>query len=244
MKRLLFPVIFLTSFSAVAQWTGPDVANKIYYTKGFVGIGDVPLYKFHLKGTDDKPLIFAETGDASLSFTRHFLELKAKTNFAQTPYIAWYTPIGLRQGYLGWRTDALGLTLENGFNFSINGGNVGIGTTDTKGYLLAVAGKTITEEVVVKLKANWPDYVFYPDYSLPPLDEVFAYVQQNKRLPDVPSAEEVKMNGINLNEMTSLLLKKVEELTLYLIEAERKHKSLLRRIQILETLREKEVEHN
>ena len=96
-------------------------------------------------------------------------------------------------------------------------GNVGIGTTNTQGYKLAVAGNMIAEEVKVKLQGTWPDYVFNTDYSLMPLKEIKAYVQENKHLPEVPSAKEIEKNGINLSEMNMLLLKKVEELTLHLI---------------------------
>jgi hypothetical protein len=99
-----------------------------------------------------------------------------------------------------------------------NNGNVAIGTTDPKGYKLAVAGKAIAEEIVVKLQSNWPDYVFEKDYNLRPLAEVEDYINQNKHLPEVPAAKEMEQNGINVGEMNLLLLKKVEELTLYVIE--------------------------
>jgi hypothetical protein len=96
-------------------------------------------------------------------------------------------------------------------------GNVSIGTTDPKGYRLAVAGKAIAEEIVVKLQSNWPDYVFEKNYNLRPLAEVETYINQNKHLPEVPAAKEMEANGVNLGEMDMLLLKKVEELTLYVI---------------------------
>jgi hypothetical protein len=96
------------------------------------------------------------------------------------------------------------------------GGNVGIGTTtpDTK---LAVNGTIHSKEVKVDL-TGWPDYVFNSKYDLPSLLEVKTYVDQNQHLPDMPSAQEVKDNGINLGEMNKLLTKKVEELTLYMID--------------------------
>jgi hypothetical protein len=100
-------------------------------------------------------------------------------------------------------------------------GNVGIGTVDTKGYKLAVAGKAIAEEVTVKLQAIWPDYVFEPTYDLKPLAEIEAYIKENKHLPEVPSAKEMEANGVQLGEMNMLLLKKVEELTLYVIEQQK-----------------------
>ena len=118
-----------------------------------------------------------------------------------------------------------------------SGGNVGIGTTDPKGYKLAVAGKTVTEEVVVKLQANWPDYVFDSEYKLLSLSEVEQYIKANKHLPEVPSALQIRENGLSVGEMNTLLLKKVEELTLHLIELKKENDSLKYRVEIIENKR-------
>jgi hypothetical protein len=113
-------------------------------------------------------------------------------------------------------------------------GNVGIGTTNPPAaYKLAVGGKAIAEEIVVKLQANWPDYVFENTYKLPPLLEVERYIRKNKHLPEVPSAQEVKENGLTLGEMNALLLKKVEELTLYMIESQKKVAELQKEVEAL-----------
>jgi hypothetical protein len=77
----------------------------------------------------------------------------------------------------------------------------------------------------VKLVANWPDYVFKKDYALPSLADVKTYIDQNQHLPEIPSAQQIEKDGINLGEMNKLLLKKVEELTLYLIEMKTKLES-------------------
>jgi len=73
------------------------------------------------------------------------------------------------------------------------------------------------KEVLVTL-TGWPDYVFAEDYSLQSLDEVASYIERNKHLPEMPSATEVAENGVNIGEMNALLLKKVEELTLYILQ--------------------------
>lgn len=112
-------------------------------------------------------------------------------------------------------------------------GDVGIGTTNPKGYKLAINGKTITEEVVVKLYGNWPDYVFENNYKLPSLSELEQFIKTNKHLPDVPTADEVKENGLSLGEMNILLLEKIEELTLHLIE---QHKVNADQEKIIKTL--------
>jgi hypothetical protein len=88
------------------------------------------------------------------------------------------------------------------------------------GYNLLVAGKIMCEELKIKIKtaANWPDYVFASDYKLMSVDSLQNYISQNLHLPNVPSAKEVEENGIMAGEMNGILLKKVEELTLYMIE--------------------------
>lgn len=90
-------------------------------------------------------------------------------------------------------------------------------------YKLAVAGKILSESVTVKLKSNWPDYVFKPSHTLISLSSLSEYIKKNAHLPEVPSAAEVERDGVNLGEMNKVLLKKVEELTLYVIEL---HKEL------------------
>lgn len=99
-------------------------------------------------------------------------------------------------------------------------GNVGIGTGGMQGYKLAVAGNVIAESVNVKLQSSWPDYVFKPDYKLAPLNEVKDFIQVNQHLPDMPSEQQIAREGINLGEINILLVKKMEEITLYLIKSQ------------------------
>jgi len=106
---------------------------------------------------------------------------------------------------------------------TLNNGNVSIGTKDSKGYKLAVNGKIHTNEVRVDMDV-WPDYVFNNDYKLPLLSEVESFINKNHHLPAMPSEAEVKTQGIQLGEMNKILVQKVEELTLYLIEKDKKDK--------------------
>ncbi len=106
------------------------------------------------------------------------------------------------------------------------GGNVGIGTTDTKGFKLGVKGKIAAEEVKVATHSNWADFVFYENYKLPTLEEVENHIKEKGHLKDIPSAKEVEKNGIFLGEMDSKLLQKIEELTLYTIHQEKEIKAL------------------
>jgi hypothetical protein len=84
-------------------------------------------------------------------------------------------------------------------------------------YKLSVEGKIRARKVRVD-QDTWADYVFDNNYSLRPLKEVEQYIQQEKHLPDVPTAEEVKKEGLDLGGNQAILLKKIEELTLYVIE--------------------------
>lgn len=119
-------------------------------------------------------------------------------------------------------------------NIFCDGQNVGIGTANTKGYRLAVAGDIISEEVKVALIENWPDYIFEKDYELRTLEEVEEYIATKGHLPEIPNAAEVTENGINLGEMDAKLLQKIEELTLYLIEQNKEIKELKEKVKSLE----------
>ena len=115
-----------------------------------------------------------------------------------------------------------------------SGGSVKIGDAPTPlGYRLSVDGKAIMEEVNVKLSENWPDYVFAESYDLKPLSEVESYIKENQHLPGVPSAEEMERNGIDLGVMNMLLLKKVEELTLYILDLKKENE---KQNQLIESL--------
>jgi hypothetical protein len=109
----------------------------------------------------------------------------------------------------------------------LNNGNVLMGTTDDVGYKLAVKGNIITEKIKVKLQsAGWPDYVFNGEYKLPSLKETEQFIQQNNHLPGVPSAATIEKEGLDLGDGQAVLLKKIEELTLYMIEMNKKIEKL------------------
>jgi len=99
-------------------------------------------------------------------------------------------------------------------------GNVGIGLANPQNKL-DVNGTIHSKSVLVDLN-GWSDYVFKKDYPLLSLGEVKAYIDQNHHLPEMPSEQEMIKNGLNVSEMNKLLTKKVEELTLYLIEKDLK----------------------
>lgn len=97
--------------------------------------------------------------------------------------------------------------------------HLAVGTRDVpNGYRLAVDGNIISERVRVRLSGNWPDYVFAKDYPLLNLKELEQYIQSEGHLPNVPSASEVGEEGVDLGDMQRILLEKVEELTLHIIQ--------------------------
>ena len=100
------------------------------------------------------------------------------------------------------------------FVFQTNG-NMGIGIANPKNKL-DVNGTIRAKEV--KVESEWADFVFKKDYNLPTLEEVEQHIEEKGTLPGVPSEKEVKANGVNLAETDVLLLQKIEELTLYIIE--------------------------
>jgi len=113
-------------------------------------------------------------------------------------------------------------------------GKLGIGAKVSGSHTLAVKGDALFTKVIVKDFVNWPDYVFSDKYRLRTLPEVDSYIQINGHLPEVPSAKDVAANGIDVSEIQAILLRKIEELTLYLIE----HDKLLKEQQrITDSLR-------
>ncbi|HAR61873.1 MAG TPA: hypothetical protein DCS13_00245 [Candidatus Margulisbacteria bacterium] len=109
-------------------------------------------------------------------------------------------------------------TFSNGLNVF---GNVGIGGITNPQYTLTVSGNVAARNFITS-QAVWYDKVFSPTYNLMPLSELESYVQEHRHLPDVPEEKEVLKNGVNMSEFQGKLLQKVEELTLYVIEQDKK----------------------
>lgn len=169
--------------------------------------------------------------------------------------LAFYTAYGTasekmrimsNSGYVGIGTSAPTQKLEvKDGNFSTNqniyassatskvliGNMAGLNTSN---YSLAVNGIAIFTKAIVRLTSTWPDYVFEPTYKLPTLAEVEAYLAKNKHLQDVPTAAEVEKNGIDLGDNQAILLKKIEELTLYMIALNKKVEALAKENELLQ----------
>ncbi|PVW16298.1 tail fiber protein [Marixanthomonas spongiae] len=125
-------------------------------------------------------------------------------------------------------------------NLTETNGKIGIGT-ERPDELLTVKGKIHTQEVLVDLQgAVAPDYVFeqyftstsemMPNYKLITLPELEAYIKKHHHLPEIPSAETMQTEGMSLKEMNLLLLKKVEELTLYTLQQQKEIEKLKEKV--------------
>jgi hypothetical protein len=107
-------------------------------------------------------------------------------------------------------------------------GFVGIGTAEPK-EKLSVNGNIRAHEIKVETN-NWPDYVFDKNYDLPTLSAIKAYINDNRHLPEMPPESIIVKEGLNVGELNKLLVKKVEEVTLYLIQLEEKSAELMSRL--------------
>ena len=103
------------------------------------------------------------------------------------------------------------------------------------GLTLVIGGKTGTWSIhVVAPITPWLDYIFSKMHQLQPLSAVEQFVKANRHLPEMPSAAAVQANGLDLGQMDALLLKKIEELTLYLIALTKENEALKERVSKLE----------
>ena len=177
-----------------------DKYNNIYYLEGNVGIGtDSPTSKFEVKSNSSKW--------AAIIRNTH---MEGKGLLVQASHASYDYPILELQDYY---ENSIFTALPNRQCIII-----GNPTNLPYGYKLYVEEGIITEKVKVELVSNWADFVFEKDYKLRSIGDLEIFIKENKHLPDIPSANDVKENGIDLGEMDAKLLQKIEELTLYIID--------------------------
>ncbi|WP_343306065.1 hypothetical protein AAHN97_02945 [Chitinophaga niabensis] len=129
---------------------------------------------------------------------------------------------GVTKDIMIWAHDSPSAT-NTALCIKANTNNIGIGTTTPGTYKLAVEGTIGARKVkVMAQEMPWADFVFDPAYALPTLEKVEVHIRSKKHLPGIPSAKEIKENGLDLGEMQQLQMQKIEELTLYLIEVNKK----------------------
>lgn len=134
-------------------------------------------------------------------------------------------------------SDAKRIMFTSAFTTAYFNDKVGIGTLNPQA-TLAVNGEILAKKVKVSVApASWPDYVFKKEYQLPSLSDVEAYIETNHHLPGVPSAEEIETQGQDIGEINRMLLQKMEEMTLYMINQNKKINALEKKVEQLEVRR-------
>lgn len=124
-----------------------------------------------------------------------------------------------------------GVRIMGSYNNKING-SLSIGNASLpSGFKLSADGAIIAEEVQVDLSENWPDFIFNDDHDLMKLNDLEEFIKTHHHLPDVPSAEQIENEGQKLGEMNTILLRKIEELTLYIIELKKENEFLLNKFE-------------
>ncbi len=220
--------VISTSFMVGYTSNNQDFGVGNALISGRVGIGTTaPNSQLHIIGGDDQGgMISAQNTSPDHSGMNMFNEggqLAASFQFgnSQTGGLSNSFFFGNRMS--GPTTIVSGIS-ANPITTFLNNGNVGIGTTDPHNKL-DVNG-TIHSKIVSVDVNGWPDYVFKTSYHLISLNEVGEYLRKNQHLPEMPSAEQIEKKGLDLGEMNAKLLKKVEELTLYLLDQNEKSKAL------------------
>ena len=206
--------------SGVGLWENGNQGRFIVTAGGRVGIGTTnPNHELVVQGNNPAMQIRDDTTDNSANAARLELLERAGGNFDGGAFFWWN----------GETNKLLIGTKVDGDNTNVLvvdrvTSSVGIGTQNPGNFRLAVNGSIRAKEIVVK--TGWSDFVFEPDYHLLSLEEVDAHIKEHGRLPDIPSAEQVAEHGVKVGEMEAKLLQKVEELTLHVIDMNKRVQAL------------------
>ena len=216
------------------QGTSWDNWNKIIVERanGNVGIGTTdPQATLHIY-SNGRAVQNIEGSDPYIHAGLKFIDKSQQTAGKVKQWAIWAGTDGgtWLSGLAFHRYDAVNPCVSGICDISLflhDNGNVGIGTTNPT-YKLDVLGTIRAKEVLVNLDGG-ADFVFEKGYKLLPIEHVANYVQENKHLPDIPSANEMVKNGVSMGDMQVKLLQKVEELTLYVIELKKEINQLKQR---------------
>lgn len=192
---------FLGSFTGYSQTAGRN--NTMVGTGAgiFSTTGNNNTMLGFLAGTNN----ITGSGNVFLGYNAGYNETTSNKLYIDNTSVA--TPLI----YGDFATDKVGINTKNLVN-SVGGAN-------TSTYSLYVEGGILTEEL--RVRTGWADYVFDAEYELMPLNMVANYISENGHLPNVPSAEQVENDGIEVGNMTRIQQEKIEELTLYIIALEK-----------------------
>jgi hypothetical protein len=222
-------------FQTTGSWQAIDFSSDGGVTKGSLSaVGGVLNIGSSASGTNSLVNVNLNSGYVGIGTTTPNAMLQINSAVERNSFRIYKTTsttnyLSIWQGSGGVGIDPIGTgKLYLGYDQTTDtyvNGKLGIGTTQPD-YPLTVNGSVHAKEVRVDLNVPAPDYVFENEYKLASLDEIKSYIDQNKHLPEVPSAKEMEKNGVQLGEMNMLLLKKIEELTLHIIKQEERIKKL------------------
>lgn len=213
---------FLSSKPTFTIGTSPNTFGSVIDRTGKIAIGDVPVpeiaAKLHIRSDEGE--------DAGI-----FVEPKAQAS----------------NTFIHFRDEDHGIEVDNEGTMTIKSksgyadkklllkGQVVITTNSTNPtYSLRVKGGILTDKLNIMHPTHWPDYVFSSDYQLIPLSDLRAFVNENHHLPGVPSENDIMTEGIEIGDMQGILLKKIEEMTLYILQQQEQIDKLEQRINELE----------
>lgn len=216
---------FLSSKPTLTVGPSPNTLGEVIDRTGKVAIGDVPVpdiaAKLHIRSDEGE--------DAGI-----FMEPKDQTS---------NTFIRLRDEGHGIEVDKAGIMRIKSKNGNTDSklllqGRVGINIANdhfmNSSYSLCVRGGIMTDKINIKNVNHWPDYVFSSNYLLMPLSDLKFFITENHHLPEVPSESDIMAEGIEIGDMQGILLKKVEEMTLYILQLQEQIDKLEQRINELE----------
>lgn len=216
--------------SHAQQWTGAPGANGAISRPGVVAIGPDTPDKNQASLLDLKRPLSGSTDDLLFSARSTFRD--ATSTVMQ---------IDTKRVYIGGAAGKSSIVPDGVYDLAVGRG-VAIGLNQMTDrlptdYTLAVGGKILAEEVRVKLIKDWADYVFDSGYRLASLPEVEQFIRTHHHLPNIPSATEIRGQGVDVGQMQAKLLAKIEELTLHLIEQHKTIETLQGKISQLESSR-------
>ncbi|WP_422858987.1 hypothetical protein ACOKFD_16885 [Flagellimonas sp. S174] len=224
----------IVKFRSVSD-SGSAVDRMVIRSNGSIGVGTTyPVARLHVSSATSGDAVFRleadtdnnnESDNPIIQFRQDGDIIGANVGFSES--------FGDNRFGIGtWHSTGGGSSWET-FVIDIVTGNIGIGTNNiSTNWKLAVKGKIRAEEI--KVETGWADYVFKEDYELPSLEEVENHIKEKGHLINIPSAAEVKENGIQLGEMNKLLLEKIEELTLYVIALKKENEQIKETIKNLQ----------
>ena len=225
-------LIFQNSDNQLADDTNSlgMISGKV--TDHMDNVGDLVFYNFPDGNTQSETMRLTRNGNVGIGTDANHpidtaFKLSVNGEVRATGFIGDGSQLTGIQGLSQWED------VNGGINYN---SSVGIGTDanhpiDTT-FKLSVNGEV--RAIAITVESDWADYVFDESYSLRPLEEVARFIGKNKHLPDMPSAQTIRDQGLDLGDMQTKMMAKIEELTLYLIEMERENDALKTKMEGLE----------